>query len=371
MTATAKSTRPTPPPGPPAADDPRWQAVLRRDAGRDGTFVTAVLTTGIYCRPSCTAKRPLRENVRFYEGPESAERAGFRACLRCRPKTAASTSPAATLVERIREHLEKRQGERVTLADLGRAVGLSPHHLQRRFKEATGMSPRQYAEALRLGYLKKRLQGKDSVTMALYEAGYGSSSRLYEGSALKLGMTPGDYRAGGRDAEIHWTSVRTPIGPLFVAATARGICSVKIGPAAAMNRELRREFPAAAISKDRGGLSAWVRTLAKHLEGTAPNLALPLDVRATAFQWKVWEALRAIPYGTTLSYRDIARAIGKPRAARAVGRACATNPVAIVIPCHRAVRGDGTLGGFAYGLDVKERLLEGERRGATRARRGR
>lgn len=207
--------------------------------------------------------------------------------------------------------------------------------------------------------------------MALYEAGYGSSSRLYEESTLRLGMTPGDYRAGGRDAEIHWTSVRTPIGSIFVAATSRGICSVKIGPVSAMERELRREFPAATIRKDRSGLTAWVRKLAEHVEGSAPELALPLDVRATAFQWKVWEALRSIPYGSTRSYRDIARAIGKPRAARAVGRACATNPVAIVIPCHRAVRGDGTLGGYAYGLAVKKRLLEGERRGAPRARRDR
>ena len=369
-TAATRAT-PTPAPsGPPAADDPRWQAVQRRDPGQDGAFVTAVLTTGIYCRPSCTAKRPRRENVRFYEGPEAAERAGFRACLRCRPKSAAA-APGVTLVERVRGHLAARAGERVTLAELGRAVGLSPHHLQRRFKEATGMSPRQYAEALRLGHLKRRLKRKESVTMALYEAGYGSSSRLYEESTLKLGMTPGDYRAGGRDAEIRWTSVPTPIGPLFVAATARGVCSVKIGPAATMERELRGEFPAATIRKDRNGLSAWVRRLADHLEGDSPNLDLPLDIRATAFQWKVWQALRAIPYGSTRSYREIARSIGKPRAARAVGRACATNPVAIVIPCHRAVREDGTLGGFAYGLGVKKQLLDGERRGGRRARRAR
>lgn len=358
------------PAGPPGADDPRWQAVLRRDPGQDGVFVTAVLTTGIYCRPSCTAKRPRRENVRFYEGPEAAERAGFRACLRCRPKSTAA-APGASLVERVRRHFAERVGERVTLADLGRAVGLSPHHLQRRFKEATGMSPRQYAEALRLGHLKRHLKRKDSVTMALYEAGYGSSSRLYEDSARKLGMTPGDYRAGGRDADIQWASVTTSIGPLFVAATARGICSVKIGPTAEMERELRSEFPAATIRKDRNGLSAWVRALAEHLEGAAPALDLPLDIRATAFQWKVWQALRAIPYGSTRSYREIARSIGKPKAARAVGRACATNPVAIVIPCHRAVREDGTLGGFAYGLGVKKRLLDGERRGGPRARRPR
>jgi AraC family transcriptional regulator of adaptative response/methylated-DNA-[protein]-cysteine methyltransferase len=354
-------------------DDRRWKAVLARDASRDGTFVTAVLTTGIYCRPSCPARHPRPENVRFYAGPDEAERAGFRACRRCRPRDERRPDTAATLVPRVCRYLEENRDERVTLADLARDLGMSPHHLQRTFKRATGVSPRQYAEALRLGRLKQRLQRKEPVTMALYEAGYGSSSRLYERSSSRLGMTPGAYRAGGRGAVIRYAIARTPIGRVMVAATDRGVCSVRIGePAEAMERALRREFPEATLRRDRAGLASWIERLASHLGGREPRIDLPLDVRGTAFQWKVWEALRAIPYGETKSYREVARSIGKPRAARAVGRACATNPVAILIPCHRVVREDGGLGGFAYGLPVKERILESERRGSgSRARRRR
>jgi AraC family transcriptional regulator of adaptative response/methylated-DNA-[protein]-cysteine methyltransferase len=352
----------------PSTDDIRWRAVLARDSRLDGIFVTGVLTTGIYCRPSCPARRPRRENVRFFERPEDAERAGFRSCLRCRPKEVARP-PAQALVSRVARILEN-SGERVTLAAIAREVGLSPHHLQRTFKRAMGISPRQYADALRLGRLKKRLQGKDSVTMAMYEAGYGSSSRLYETSTARLGMTPGTYREGGRGARIRYAVAETTIGRILIAATERGICSVRIGKSEnTMAKELGREFPAATIRRDREGLATWVERLVRHIEGRAPSLDLPIDVKATAFQWRVYEALRSIPYGETRTYREVARSIGAPRAARAVGRACAANPVGIVIPCHRVVREGGALGGYAWGLGIKKQLLESERRGAVRARR--
>ena len=352
-----------------AQDDLRWRAVENRDASLDGTFVTGVLTTGIYCRPSCPARRPLRENVRFFAGPDEAERAGFRACLRCRPREAAVGSGPDEWVRRACRHIEESPDERVTLEALAKIVGLSPHHLQRRFKQATGVSPRQYGEALRLKRLKNRLQEKETVTMAMYEAGYGSSSRLYESAATRLGMTPGAYRDGGRGEAIRYAVASTAIGPVLVAATERGICSVRIGDGERrMAAELGREFPAATIRQDRNGMSSWIGSLVRHLSGREPRLDLPVDIQVTAFQWRVYEALRAIPYGETRTYQEVARAIGKPKAARAVGRACATNPVGIIIPCHRVVREGGGLGGYAWGLPLKKQLLESERRGVLKAR---
>jgi len=350
-------------------DDLRWRAVLTRDASRDGAFVTGVLTTGIYCKPSCSARTPRRENVRFYAGPDEAERAGFRACLRCRPREVVAGSRPDDWVRRACRHIEENPDERVTLTALAKVVGLSPHHLQRRFKAVTGVSPRQYADALRLKRLKNRLQEKETVTMAMYEAGYGSSSRLYESAASRLGMTPGTYRDGGRGETIRYAVADTAIGPVLVAATERGICSVRIGDGERrMAADLGREFPEAAIRLDRNGMSRWIGSLVRHLSGREPRLDLPVDIRVTAFQWRVYEALRAIPYGETRTYKEVARAIGKPKAARAVGRACATNPVGLVIPCHRVVREGGGLGGYAWGLPLKKRLLESERRGARRAR---
>ena len=352
-----------------AEDDARWAAVLHRDRSADGTFVTGVLTTGIYCRPSCPARHPKRENVRFYGDPAAAERAGFRACLRCKPQEAAG-SPEATLVERVRRHLEEHRDERVTLEELARVAGKSPFHLQRTFKRATGVTPRQYAASLRLDRFKAGLRGKESVTMALYEAGYGSSSRLYERSTERMGMTPGSYRAGGLGTEIRFAVAATPIGTVLIGATEHGVCSVKIGDTpAALERDLRREFPAATVRPGGDALDHWVRALTRHLAGDSPRIDLPIDARGTVFQWKVWEALRAIPYGETRTYAEVARSIGAPGAARAVGHACATNPIAIVIPCHRVVRTGGGLGGYAYGLAVKKSLLETERGRAARKRR--
>jgi len=354
----------------PLDDDARWRAVLARDRALDGAFVTAVLTTGIYCRPSCPARHPKRENVRFYPGPDEAERAGYRACLRCRPKELGAADPQAVMIERVCRHIQACTDQRITLADLAKIARMSPYHLQRTFKRRTGLSPRQYAEALRLGRLKTHLKRKESVTMALYEAGYGSSSRLYERSSERLGMTPRSYRDGGEGAAIRFAVAHTAIGNVLVAATERGICSVRIAePEAVMTKALAEEFPAARIERDEGGLSRWVHAIAKHVAGETHALDIPVDVRATAFQWRVWEALRAIPYGETRTYRQVAASIGKPKAARAVGRACATNPVALVIPCHRVVREGGDLGGYAWGLGVKRRLLDSERRGSARGRR--
>jgi AraC family transcriptional regulator of adaptative response/methylated-DNA-[protein]-cysteine methyltransferase len=358
-------------PPPPSARDPRWRAILARDRRHDGRFVFGVRTTGIYCRPSCPARKPGRQNIVFYPHPDAAERAGFRACLRCHPRRAPEAHPHATLVRRVVAYIEEHaQDERMTLATLAREAGLSPYHLQRTFRRATGISPRQYADAVRLGTLKERLKRKEPVTMAMVESGYGSSSRLYERSPQALGMTPGDYRSGGTGARIAYTVAKTEIGPLMVAATERGICSIRIGEDGGVASEaLRREFPAAAVRRDEAALGRWVRAVVRHLSGQSTSLDLPLDVRATAFQWRVWEALRAIPYGETRSYHEVARIVGSPGAARAVGRACATNPVALIIPCHRVVRGDGSLGGYAWGLDLKRSLLERERDAADRASR--
>jgi len=350
-------------------EDSRWKAVRTRDAREDGRFVFGVRSTGIYCRPSCPAKKPGREQVVYFPDAGAAEHAGFRSCKRCRPREVAP-HPHAELVRRVCAHIEERAAEeRVTLEALARVARMSPHHLQRTFAGATGISPRQYADAVRLAALKEGLRRKEPVTMAMTEAGYGSSSRLYERSPEALGMTPGDYRAGGANARIAYTVVKSPIGALLVAATERGVCSLKIGGEdGSLLRALRGEFPAAEIRRDETALGRWVRAIVNHLSGKASDvrLDLPLDIRATAFQWRVWEALRAIPYGETRTYQEIAKIVGAPKAARAVGHACATNPVAIVIPCHRVIRGDGTLGGYAYGLGVKRKLIDTER-----ARRGR
>ena len=349
--------------------DPRWRAILARDRRQDGRFVFGVRSTGIYCRPSCPARKPGRQNVVFYPHPDAAERAGFRACLRCHPRRHPEAHPHAALVRRVAAYIEEHAPEeRMTLVALAREAGLSPYHVQRTFRRATGISPRQYADAVRLGTLKERLKRKEPVTMAMVESGYGSSSRLYERSPQALGMTPGDYRAGGTGARIAYTVAKTEIGSLMVAATERGICSIRIGELeGAASEALRREFPAATVRRDETALGRWVRAVVRHLSGQSTRLDLPLDVRATAFQWRVWEALRAIPYGETRSYREVARIVGSPRAARAVGRACATNPVALIIPCHRVVRGDGSLGGYAWGLEVKRSLLERERNGTQRS----
>lgn len=338
----------------------RWQAVQARQQHCDGMFVYAVKSTGIYCRPSCPSRRPRQEQVAFFDRPEAAEQAGFRACRRCHPNGTVEPDPQVQLVERACQYIEGR-AEPVTLADLGVAVGSSPYHLQRTFKRIMGISPRQYAEAHRLDRLKAGLRDGDDITGALYDAGYGSSSRLYERSNAELGMTPAAYQRGGTAMQIHYTITNSPFGRLLVAATERGVCAVSLGDDdAALEAELRSEYPAAEITRDNARLNQWVAALIAHLSGEQPRLSLPLDIQATAFQRRVWQALQAIPYGSTQSYREVAEAIGAPTAARAVAQACATNPVALVIPCHRVVRAGGELGGYRWGVSRKQALLARE-----------
>jgi AraC family transcriptional regulator of adaptative response/methylated-DNA-[protein]-cysteine methyltransferase len=345
-----------------------WQAVQTRDAGADGLFFYGVRSTGIYCRPTCPSRRPRRDQVVFFALPEAAEQAGFRPCQRCHPHEAAAHEPQVELIQRACTYIAERADSAPTLEQIGQAVGLSPYHLQRTFKRIMGITPRQYAEACRMGRLKARLKEGDDVTTALYEAGYGSSSRLYEQAPARLGMTPATYRRGGLGARIGYAITDSPLGRLLVAATERGICFVSLGDDdTELQAALKREYPAAEIARDPTGssgdgpgLHAWVGAILGHLRGQQPHLDLPVDVRATAFQWRVWEALRAIPYGSTRSYRAVAESLGQPTAARAVARACATNPVALVVPCHRVVGEDGGLRGYRWGAERKRALLAQE-----------
>jgi AraC family transcriptional regulator, regulatory protein of adaptative response / methylated-DNA-[protein]-cysteine methyltransferase len=339
-----------------------WRIVLARDRRYDGDFVYAVRSTGIYCRPSCPSRRPRRSVVRFFPIPEAAEAAGFRACRRCHPSRLQPHDPAMALVRELCRAIDAQPDGPADLTALGRRVGRSPHQVLRAFRRVLGVSPRQYRDARRVSRLKSSLKEMPHVSPAIYEAGFGSSSRVYERAAGALGMTPATYARGGRGAAIRYSVVPSPLGTLLVAATERGICRIGLGDsAAALERDLRHEFPAAHITRDAGRMDAWVQTILAHLAGTEPHLDLPLDIRATAFQQKVWAALRKIPYGSTRSYQAVARSIGSPTATRAVARACATNPVALVIPCHRVVREDGDLGGYRWGTERKKVLLEKER----------
>lgn len=344
-------------------DDQLWQAVIAKDARFDGQFVFAVSSTGVYCRPSCPSRRAHRERVSFFELPEAAEQAGFRACLRCQPQRARVLDPQIELVQRVCRLLNSDESETLKLAELATQAGVSPFHLQRTFKRVMGISPRQYVAARKIDNFKSLVRKGESVTGALYESGFNSSSRLYEHAAEELGMTPATYSRGGRGVNISYTIVASPMGRLLVALTERGVCAVRMADAdATLEKDLRDEFPHAEIKRDDSALREPVQKILNHLEKNEPRLDLPLDIQATAFQRQVWEHLRAIPYGQTVSYGDVAKALGKPGAVRAVGRACATNPVALVIPCHRVVREDKSLGGYRWGLDRKKKLLEHERR---------
>jgi AraC family transcriptional regulator of adaptative response/methylated-DNA-[protein]-cysteine methyltransferase len=345
-----------------------WQAVLAKDGSFDGTFFYAVRSTSIYCRPSCPARRPRREQVLFFSLPEVAERAGFRPCQRCTPQNATTPNPQVERVERVCQYIESNLDSPLTLAILGEQVGMSPHHLQRIFKRIMGITPRQYAEAHRLSELKTQLKEGQAVTTALYEAGYSSSSRLYEQASTRLGMTPATYRRGGKGMQISYTLVDCLLGRVLIAIAQRGMCALYLGNCdAELVAALLAEYPAAEFHCDNVDLNVWVSSLLDHLNGEQIHLNLPLDFQATAFQWRVWEELRAIPYGTTRSYREIARSIGHPQAVRAVARACATNPVSLVIPCHRVIRGDGSLGGYRWGLERKQALLAREKQTAAQA----
>jgi AraC family transcriptional regulator of adaptative response/methylated-DNA-[protein]-cysteine methyltransferase len=344
-------------------EDPRWNAVISRDSAYDGKFVFAVSSTGVYCRPSCAARRPRRTNVTFFTRPEQAEKAGFRACLRCRPRSAGA-HPQSDLAKEICRYIEQHLDEPITLERLGKAFHQSPFHLQRGFKAAIGITPREYADSCRLRTLKRNLQAGNNVTRAMYDAGYGSSSRLYEKTAAQLGMTPDKYRRGSVAAVIPYACADSPLGRMLIAATDRGICSIQFGETdEELIGGLKHEFPFAVRKLDEGGLQAWIETLLSKMTGRELNAALPLDIRATAFQRRVWTYLQSIPFGEKRSYTDVAKAIGQPRAVRAVARACATNPAAVAIPCHRVVREDGSTSGYRWGVERKRALLKMETRG--------
>lgn len=357
----------------------RWQAVMDRDRSLDGAFVFAVSSTGVFCRPSCPAKRARRENVTFFDHAPQAEQAGYRACLRCRPK-AVDGSPQSALVRAICRYIEQHVADQqlenaLTLRQLAKEFRRSPFHLQRTFKSVLGVSPKAYIDAVRLRNVKQNLQAGHDVTTALYAAGYGSSSRLYERTASQLGMTPEKYRRGAVAAVVRYTITDSPLGRMLIAATDKGICSIqfanrsadeKFGGNLADNDEqlqqgLMREFPFATRRRDDQALRPWKESLARVIRGQEPNSSLPLDIRATAFQRRVWEALQEIPRGETRSYSAVARKLGMPKATRAVARACATNPVAVAIPCHRVVREDGEMGGYRWGVERKDQLLAIER----------
>jgi AraC family transcriptional regulator, regulatory protein of adaptative response / methylated-DNA-[protein]-cysteine methyltransferase len=342
-------------------DAQRWAAVETRDQEADGVFFYAVTTTGIYCRPSCSSRRPKRENVRFYGSAAAAEAGGYRACRKCLGADAAHTRRLGA-VKAACALLDAADETAPTLDELADATGLSPYHLQRTFKAATGVTPRQYWDAQRLGRLRENLKSGEAVSPALYGAGYGSSSRLYEKARGQLGMTPATYGKGGRGAVIAFTLAPSPLGQILIAATESGICFLALGEdAGKLEAELRAEFPKAEIVRDDDTLGRITKAVIAHLEGRLPDIKLPLDIQATAFQRQVWEALMDVPYGETRTYGELAHAIGKPGAPRAVGRACGSNRVALVIPCHRAVGSGGSLTGYRWGVPRKHRLLEEER----------
>lgn len=345
-------------------EDARWSAVENRDPRAAGRFVYAVATTGIYCRPTCPSRRPKRENVAFYATPADAEAAGFRACLRCLPNEVSREQRVVGAVQRLLEEAE----EAPTLAQLADAVGLSPWHLQRVFKRATGMSPKRYATALAAERMKRELPEAETVAAAQYEAGFGSSRAAYEAGAEHLGMTPGRFKRGGAGETIRYAHADGPFGRFLVAATHRGVCALRFGSDDVTQGELREEFPAAELVRDDPGLAPAAGSVREHLANLDGTLTLALDVEATDFQRRVWSALRAIPPGETRTYGEIAEAIGAPRAVRAVARACATNPVAIAIPCHRVIRANGELSGYRWGVERKRRLLAGEERHAVSSR---
>lgn len=347
-----------------APDDARWNAVVAREGARDGQFVYGVSTTGVYCKPSCPSRRALRVNVRFFADADAAERAGFRACLRCEPR--ASESAAERVVARARAFVEAHLDEPHTLADIARASGMSATHLQRTFKRLVGVSPRHYAAALRADRLKSHLRTGATVSRATFDAGYGASSRAYDAAAEQLGMTPGAYRRGGEGVHIRYMISATPLGRLLIAATERGVCAVTLGDDdAELEHLLNSEYPRSTRVRVRGGarsrdLRGWMAEVVAHLEGAEQEISIPIDVAGTPFQRRVWGELQRIPYGETRSYSEVAASIASPSAVRAVASACARNRVSIVIPCHRVVRQGGALGGYRWGIERKERLLTRE-----------
>ena len=340
--------------------DWRWKAVEAKNPEFDGVFYFGVQTTGVFCRPSCSSRSPKLQNVKLFATPTDAERAGFRACLRCKPTREYFPGPSALLIARAFEILGSDDDEIPTLNDLASQLDVSAGHLQKIFKAVLGLSPKEVTDMMRIENFKRNVKRAD-VTTSLYDSGFGSSRSLYEKAGEKLGMTPAVYKKGGKGMTIRYTIVDSPLGKLLVAATERGICAVSFGDdAESLRRELSDEFFAAEIEDDDTGLQDAVRAIVKSLDGEKTILTLPLDLHATAFQMRVWSELRKIPYGETRSYAQIAEAVGNPKAVRAVARACATNPVALVNPCHRVIGSDGKLSGYRWGIERKKQLLEKE-----------
>jgi AraC family transcriptional regulator of adaptative response/methylated-DNA-[protein]-cysteine methyltransferase len=341
--------------------DWQWNAVATKNRELDGVFYFGVRTTGIFCRPSCSSRQPKRENVAFFITPRDAESAGFRACLRCKPLDAKATEPAAELIANAFRSLRDSEIEIATVEDLAGRLNVSSGHLQKTFKNVLGVSPKEALDMFRLENFKENVRGTD-VTTSLYDSGFGSSRSLYEKAGERLGMTPAVYKKGGTGMTIKYAIANTPLGKLLVAATEKGICSVSFGDSETeLKNELEKEFFAAGISNDGTGLKKAVDSILRGMNGERTILGLPLDVRGTAFQIRVWSELRKIPYGETRSYSEVAENIGNPNAVRAVARACATNPVALVTPCHRVVAADGKLAGYRWGIGRKKALLDKEK----------
>jgi AraC family transcriptional regulator, regulatory protein of adaptative response / methylated-DNA-[protein]-cysteine methyltransferase len=339
-----------------------WQAVRSNDHRFDGAFFFGVKTTGIYCKPSCTAKLPKRENVEFYVSADAAERSGFRACLRCRPRDASAADPQTEKIISACSLMDSEDG--ISLKDLSLRLGVSPSHFQRSFKRLIGLSPKKYAEVKRMDKFKKEIRGGSDIVTAMYDTGFGSSSRLYEKADSYLGMTPTTYKKGGEGMKISYTITECELGRILVAGTIKGLCSVAFDDDdLSLEQNLMKEYPNAEIVKDARILSEFVEEIIKHLAGLSKRLDLPLDIQATAFQMQVWELLRKIPFGETMSYMQIAEKLGDRKKVRAVARACATNRVAIVIPCHRVVASDGKLSGYRWGVERKKRILDREKVG--------
>ncbi|MBN3873329.1 bifunctional DNA-binding transcriptional regulator/O6-methylguanine-DNA methyltransferase Ada [Nostoc sp. JL33] len=335
-----------------------WEAVLNRDPAFEGKLFYGVRSTGVYCRPICPSRRPNRHQVCFFQSAQEAESAGFRHCKRCQPQSETVPNPAKAKVLAACRYIEAESDRIPTLAELSSQVGMSPSYLQRIFKQIIGVSPFQYADALRSQRLKQRLQSGEEIAHAVYDTGYGSSSRLYEKAPKQLGMTPKTYQQAGKRISIVYAIAPCPLGYLLVATTEKGICAVKLGDEAdKLEHIFNQEFNQADIVRDDHTHKEWIQAILNFIAGDETHLDLPLDIRGTAFQKQVWEALQKIPYGQTRTYADIARNIAKPQAVRAVGNACGANPIALIVPCHRVLRTDGSLGGYHWGIERKQKLL--------------
>ncbi len=341
-----------------SSQNQKWSMVLGRDMAGDGEFVYAVKSTGIFCRPTCPSRRPRREQVEFFNTPAEAQQAGYRPCRRCTPQ---QNSAQTETIKAVCRYIENNLESTLSLAELAQRATLSPFHFQRLFKRTLGITPRQYQQARRTEKFKQSLHAAASVTEAIYEAGYSSSSRAYESSAAHLGMTPAEFQRGGKGATINFTVLSTKLGKLLVAVTSRGVCCIRFGESEQdLAKELQQEFSAATLERSDATMQTIAADILGLLEGSSFPREIPLDIRGTVFQQKVWNALRQIPQGETRSYAAVAHSIGKPKAVRAVANACAANPVAVVVPCHRVVQKNGSLGGYRWGVERKTALLAKE-----------